>query len=746
MSDHSIRPYARLLTMLGEQLIKNERIALVELIKNSYDADANWVKVTFDGFSEDYSFDARAKIVIEDDGDGMSRDLIENHLLNPATPVKKKAKRLKSTTKKGRIIQGEKGIGRFAMFKLGRKVTIFTKRSDEMLEHKVVYDFSQFDEDFVAQPGENASEEEKEKEKHVYLDELKVQLTSEAPNRFNKRTTAFGTRDKLRSGHGTIIEIESLIGSWSHKKVEFVARDLTKLQSISPNTEVSDFEVAIYRNEEHQNLHADYLEKLNFLLNERAVFKVVGRYDAKQQCYDFKLNDSPMNLSLRDPLIAGLKAFKDRFGPAGRVLDERELSCGPFEFEFYVFDFSNEAPSKYKLDKEDKSIIKEHRIYLYRDNIRVYPYGEPDDDWLRIDAYRGTISAGHFLSNDQVVGFVKISQDENPQLKDKTNREGLLDQGDALDDFVVLIQTLLAYVRQKPYARYRNDLKNKLTNKLVHQEQTQLAFEELREIVSDNKEAQKVIADAEKKYKAEMRYLKRRAETTEELAGVGLSVETASHDIMAIIGRIVANVDGLIRDFMSDEEINSSRALSELESIRGGIGFVEAQLKDIQLLFKSSKQRRKLIRVSDVIEKVERIYKRLMNSKGIEFTIHKEGSPLVVKTTDAVLLQLFLNLFDNSVYWLQQTSQSSRRIEVLLDGSRGRAIFADNGPGIDEDDRAYIFEPFYSGKGEEGRGLGLYIARQLLERNDNAIRLAEISSERLLSGANFVIDFAGEES
>ena len=76
---------------------------------------------------------------------------------------------------------------------------------------------------------------------------------------------------------------------------------------------------------------------------------------------------------------------------------------------------------KYRLDKDDKNIAKAHRIYLYRDGIRVYPYGEPDDDWLKIDTYRGTIAAGLFLSNDQVVGYVNITQKGNPKLKDKTN-------------------------------------------------------------------------------------------------------------------------------------------------------------------------------------------------------------------------------------------------------------------------------------------------------------------------------------
>lgn len=70
------RPYARLLTMLGDQLIKNERVALVELIKNSYDADASWVKVTFENFNKDFHALGGAKIIIEDDGVGMNRSTL----------------------------------------------------------------------------------------------------------------------------------------------------------------------------------------------------------------------------------------------------------------------------------------------------------------------------------------------------------------------------------------------------------------------------------------------------------------------------------------------------------------------------------------------------------------------------------------------------------------------------------------------------------------------------------------------
>ena len=118
---------------------------------------------------------------------------------------------------------------------------------------------------------------------------------------------------------------------------------------------------------------------------------------------------------------------------------------------------------------------------------------------------------------------------------------------------------------------------------------------------------------------------------------------------------------------------------------------------------------------------------------------------MIAKTTDAVLLQLFLNLFDNAIYWLRSKESGRRQIEVLLDGDDGLMIFADNGPGVKADDAPYIFEPFYSGRGEDGRGLGLYIARQLLERHDYSIDIADTKRHKLLTGANFVVSFVKSE-
>lgn len=532
-------------------------------------------------------------------------------------------------------------------------------------------------------------------------------------------------------------------------------RDITRLQSIfsGRNQEKNgppqkDFEVWIYRDNKVQEYQDQYLEKLNVLLDDRSVIRIEdGFFDAEKQQFTYEINGTPEAIGLRDPMMTGSKVFRDWFEDAGKVLDERNVECGSFKFGVYVFDFdfSDKVPVKYRLDKLDKKIIREHRIYLYRDGIRVYPYGESHDDWLRIDAYRGTIAAGHFLSNDQVVGFVNITQKGNPKLKDKTNREGLIEEGNATEDFIVLLQSFLAFIRKGPYARYRQDIKVKKDYDIFRTEQVPKEFDKLRDAAGSDKKVQALITRVEKAYKAERSYLTRRAEMTEELAGVGLSVETASHDIMGIMSKVFVNIDGIIKDLMAADEIDKEELLKELQSTRGGMSFIEAQLKDIQLLFTSSKQRRKKLRVKEIIDKVERIYRRLLKKESITLSTKTIGSPLIAKSTDAVLLQLLLNLFDNSVYWLKQTTISDKSIEILLDGRKGQMIFSDNGPGVHKDDAPYIFEPFYSDKGEDGRGLGLYIARQLLERNEYSIELAELKADTILPGANFVVNFVGED-
>lgn len=742
-----IRPYARLLTMLGEQLIKNERIALVELIKNSYDADSPWVKISFCDFSEDCTACANSRIVIEDAGCGMDEETICRHWLNPATPEKKLRKQNKmERTPSGRVLQGEKGIGRFAVLKLGRKITVVTRAEGDGDEYVVQYDFTRYDDDFLT---------EDEKSKELFIDDIKAKVSVRPPRHFVRRDIDWGTRTLAAPEKGTVIQIEDLKGSWNEKKIQDIAKDLVYMQSIFDRTGVnpetdgkqrSPFEVKIAVNGEFRNFRDDYVERLVDLLENHSVYRIEnGLFSQRDLSFSFQENSVPRRISLDAPDIRGLTVFRRRFGTRGEALSERGVECGSFSFGFFIFDFSSQARPRFRLDSEEKRIIKEHRIYLYRDGVRVYPYGDPSDDWLEIDAHRGTISAGQFLSNDQVVGYVNITQKDNPHLKDKTNREGLIEEGNATADFIALLQIFLSYVRQFVYRKYRDAIADQRVHDIVKDNQVEEGFKELQATIGEDPKARRLLAGTLDLYRRETAYLRQRARTTEELAGVGLSVETASHDIMGFMAKVLANTDGIIKDISSGGPLNRDELLRELQSIRGGMGFIEAQLKDIQLLFKSSKQRRRPIAVAEIIDKVEYIYRRLLKKERISFTTCRTGPPLMARTTDAVLLQLFLNLFDNAVYWLQTMDTRDKRIEIFLDGDGGRLIFSDSGPGILPEAMPYVFEPFYSGKGEDGRGLGLYIARQLLERNGYGIELADIPAERRLPGANFVVSFVAQE-
>lgn len=739
-----IKPHARLLTMLGDQLIKNERIALVEVIKNSYDADASWVKVTFANFGPNFGLRSDSMIIVEDDGTGMTREVLTKHWISPATPVKKIAKSICDTTPKGRKIQGEKGIGRFALLKLGRTVKIVSRPAGESDEFTLTLDLDPYDDDFLSRGGKATTD--------LTLDAIPVPFSESQTPSITGGPIQLANRNVSRLPQGTRIEITHLRGSWTKKKVDEVYEDLVRLQSIfdsnfsieseeSTLSPISDFEVLIYKDRDFQPFPIAYIRQLRDLLAEKSVFRFTqGQYDEEKRVFKFRLNDQARTLRLDDPELTGLKIFRDNFGEPGESLRMRTTQCGSFRFEFYVFDFNRDPNSKYFLDKEDRGILKRHRIYLYRDGIRVYPYGDEDDDWLRIDAFRGTISAAWFLSNDQVVGHVDITHTGNPKLTDKTNREGLLYIDTATEDFIHLLQVFLAWVRKGPYARYVAELRLKRVSQIVSTNQVQESLQVLADKIGENKAAQSALEATSKLYKQERTYLIQRAETTESLAGVGLSVETAAHDIMAVLHRGLVALDALILDVGKPGTLSRDALSKELSSLRGMFSFVEAQLKDVQLLFKSSKQRRRDVRVSEVLEKVNKLFETSLKKEDISVQILGKGSPLVARTTDAVLLQLFLNLFDNAVYWLK-SRDTGRKIEILLDGDEQTLVFADNGPGVNPDDVPYIFEPFFSGRGEDGRGLGLYIARQLLERQDYSIELASTASERILGGACFVISF-----
>ena len=735
----SFRPYARLLTMLGEQLIKNERIALVELIRNAYDADADRVELRFDDFGSHMTPTERSRIVVRDDGTGMTVETLRNEWMNPATPTKYLAKRAgdRRTKKKKRVIQGEKGIGRFAVLKLGRKVTITTRPRGAELETVLTWDFSRFDPDFVLEDGDRTE---------VFLDEITVDMVHSQPTRLTG------------NDYGTVIEIQELNGTWGDAVIDRLCRDVSDLTDpvsrITKHEASNRMDVAVFCNgHRRETIETASAKNLKALIEDKSVLSIEGRFDCQQGLFAYRVGSrgdaNQLTLMLKDAKIAGLWVWRRRFGrPRSKVSDQLPLpmpfACGSFSFHFHIFDFSRGIDGKHALTQNEKNIIKGHRVYLYRDGVRVYPYGDPDDDWLAIDVTRGTGRAGNFFSNDQLVGWIDITQRENPTLRDKTNREGLIETGGAAEDLIFLVQVFLSFVKQYPFARYQHKRLQRSTARLAQERVVGTRLASLRKelATTGQKSHARTVAKIERDYERERHHLVQRAEVTEDLAGVGLSVEMASHDIMLLLGR----GQDITRNLARRARAVANEGIVELiDRLIGVLQQVVEGMTDVQTLFKSSRRRRKRLRIVPVLDRIHRIYKPLLDDRNIRYDMVTRGaSPLVASTTDGVVMQVLINLFDNACYWLDTVDPDDREILVTVDGQQGDLIFSDSGPGVDPEDLPFIFDAFYSGKGQEGRGLGLYIARQLLERHDYRIVVAD-RDDRILSGANFLVHLTKDD-
>ena len=360
------KPYARLMNILGDQLITDKKVAVIEIIKNSYDADANCVKVSFNNMSNvklnDLPEEEQAYIEIEDDGCGMSLDIIKNVWLRPATPNKFEKKRRKiNKTEKGRIIQGEKGIGRFAIHKLGERIELYTKAKGQN-EVKLEMNFVDFNPDDIS----------------LFNQPTDYKLLDEVSNNWYVQNPP----ERVMGESGTIIRIYNLRESWSQNDFKELYKNIQRMMPpVDENAKSmgvdfkQDFSVEMYQDDmlyvnEDVKTFADVFERAQFMMmgsiDEKGIlsfhYKSLSPKRTIEDTIDL-LDDTA--LSSRNYSLVGAKWFKE---------NDRKPNCGPFKFTFYAFDLNKKDWTF--LDKELEKFIKENFVYVMRDGIRVYPYGE----------------------------------------------------------------------------------------------------------------------------------------------------------------------------------------------------------------------------------------------------------------------------------------------------------------------------------------------------------------------------------
>ena len=395
--DLTFRPRARLLQLLGDQLIGSPRLAVFELVKNAYDADAGSVHVEIRDLQAE-----EATISVCDDGVGMSLETIRDIWLVPAHDHRERQRLEGIRTAKHRLPLGEKGLGRFAAHKLGDRINLVTRAADHA-ECVLAIDWSRL----IQQRD---------------LSDAVVRVLERPPTVFEGDST------------GTVLTITKLRQDWSRGEIRRLHRQMTSISSPF-HTRDDDFQATL-----SVPGHRDWLQDLPDIsvLLRRAPWRYRFRFEDGVFKWNYQFRRIPgfdaqnRRVSGDAPLLISPGDIEDDEGRVRRarpVVAQSALAegIGPVRGNIFVFDRDREVLSRQGDTRLMESFLDLNGgIRVYRDGIRVYNYGEPSDDWLDLDLSRVNDPTLR-ISRNIVLGAIDLSLEESTDLREKTNREGFVE-------------------------------------------------------------------------------------------------------------------------------------------------------------------------------------------------------------------------------------------------------------------------------------------------------------------------------
>lgn len=689
----TFKPKARIIKLLGEQLITDEVIALVELVKNSYDADATEVTVTLEK-AEDVE---EGKIRILDNGSGMSLDTVTDAWLQPGTNFRmKQRKKGERSSLFGRPILGEKGVGRFAAQKLGSLISLATKNIDAKFETMVEVNWETFEEDAL-------------------LSDIVVNWIQVEPKIFKDKAT------------GTLIEIQNLKKQWTKPMVLRLAQKLQSLQS--PFKQRADFKVTLKcdfypKIEEDVKFIDEYLD--------RAVYSLVGSISSEGLLtgkYHFNnpaFKDLERKESFESKDIKDLDHFKTR---------GVKPTCGEMHFRFFVWDLDSKTLSETVTRQIYNNFIRPYTgLRVYRDSFRVWPYGEEGNDWLGLDQRRVN-TPKKCLSNNQVVGIIDISQMQNPSLLDKTDREGLI-LNRAFEDFHSIVLSALSELeteRRKDKIVADRLIERKKGKKL---DSTIEAIDNIRDVLEHDGLSKygDYIHEIELAYKFEVRNVHEPLITA---AGLGLAYQMPAHEIQIQLKGLRSKLDEFEEDMA---RIGLSGRITERLSDTRKIVEILREVSEGAL--ELSRRKKTTFSLKSAIVFAEKIKKPEMNRVKVNSDyVTKED--ISINGYQNYFITSILNLIDNSIWWLQKVDKD-RVVKFTIKRDQQNnplVIVSDNGPGIEESDIPFLGEAYFTRK-LHGTGLGLFIVKRSMQVNLGEFRIGFHGDDPdFLEGANIMLVF-----
>lgn len=683
---YQIKATSSILNLLGDELIGSDSLAIFELVKNSYDADAEEVTIKFIDLNS-----PNQRIVIEDDGCGMTSEIIHKVWLTIGTNYKKKEAKISQKFK--RFSLGNKGVGRLAVHRLADSIFLETKTETDLFGTNLEINWKKL----VSSAN--------------YIDDLYVEVRE-------------GVQKEFEKNHGTRITLTGLKNkSWAKNQLRDLVRKIDNFKN--PFHPIDNFNVIIQCDEDKQHWIEDIKSGIDILSESLYSFKfnLIPNADVADNdhtsfvkfewSYSFRphqFNQMPDNVQcVKDSILPiNPSIWSDINDKKGQhyLHNEDLANIGPISGEFYVFN-----QSKKLLDiiygvgrnKAVKEYIRDNcGVKIYRDDIRVYNYGEPFDDWLNLELAKVQRAGDHF-SKKVTIGAISLQLAESEGgLIEKTNREGF-SENDIFWRLREIVRAVFSFFERTADAD-KQKIEAALADTTINK----------RIGLSDT------IRDLERKL--EEKNLK------EELSPIIRKVERDYNEMRDVM--LNSGMTGLNLALMFHEIEREMKFIStDLESPSINVFALKGRIKNLNLLLENFspilKQKKKsILKASALVERAVQINKNRFDYHNIIFSsplLSKEQSDFKITGPGNLLISSLSNIIDNAIYWVSDQHEISgeKHKSAIYIGSDissfdGPAIIvADTGRGFHLEPEVMV-QPFKTTK-EGGMGLGLYFVNLVME-------------------------------
>ena len=684
---------AALLSELGERLVARRSVALAELIKNAYDADATTVTVSFKNVGR-----TNGEIVVTDDGAGMTLEVMRNGWMRIATTdaaVNARSRRF------GRPRTGAKGIGRFACGRLASRLSLKSISHWNGGSERISADFNWH----AFKAGMDLSDVKTSVARDLIAEEL---------------TT------------GTELRLSSLVETWTRKDLSDLQVELGALMNPLDNRGM------VHRSPEHEpdpgflpNIEAPEFPEFEGDIQERFLVAAWGVLKGKVRDHgqiEYELNIRGTNNELH-------------FNPSDLILPN--LAGAEFTIRMMVYSGGRFRGSAYSLQEARRLGRERGGVRIYLDGFQVFSYGEPGDDWLDLDQDRARrqVSTPVELSeqakglvrpmlslpgNMQLFGAVSISREKNPGLIVNISRERLV-QNESFDQLKQFVRgginwMTVCYAREAVRPNRdtlvsmgsepsSSDVLRTVLDRVSREEEIPRGIQ--RDIAASLGRVARVLDDERKSHLDEVSMLR-------VLASAGTTVLIFDHTLRAMAGqlrniavRLGTEVYHLPRDRQAKflEVLNDLRSWS---SMAIGQGSLVGLLVDPDALTRS-----RSLAVRPLIEELRRGFSGYTTRFGINL---ENAVPPDARTSPlhkAELYAVLINLLTNSFKAVREVNDRRVKVEASVTSTQFTLKVHDTGIGVPVENRQVAFEPFFTTSRPDpvfgvGTGLGLKIVRDLV--------------------------------